>query len=145
MTWDVGDLFINSERVGQRTTVTDDFDSRRDQDVYRFRLERGEGVRLQTDVENNGIPDTVLALYDRQGNLIEFDNDGGAGPNESEIEFENTGATGRFFAVVTPFDRLPTDEVGEGNLNGPNYRGRGDAEDVGVNYSLHFDYFDVIA
>ena len=142
---DVGDFFIDAARVGRRTTVTDDFESRRDQDVYRFRLEEGEGVRLQTDIGNNGIPDTVLALYDGQGRLIAVDDDGGAGPLESEIEYVNTGDAGRFFAVVTPHSRFPRDEIGEGNLDGPNYRGRGDTEDVGVDYSLHFDYLGVIA
>jgi len=137
---DAGDTFATAEKVGSRTTVTDDFGSRRDVDVFRFRLAEGEGVELTTVTPNNGHPDTILALYNSQGQLIASDDDGGSGL-ESELFFTNDGPADRFFVVASAFDRFPDDAVGEGDLSGPDYSGRGGTEDLNINYSIHFELF----
>ena len=140
---DAGDTFATAEKVGSRTTVTNDFDSRRDIDVFRFRLAEGEGVELTTATPNNREPDTILALYNSQGQLIDSDDDSGSSL-ESQLEFTNTGPSDRFFVVASTFDRSPDDAVGEGDLSGPDYSGRGGAEDLNINYSIVFDLFQAI-
>jgi hypothetical protein len=140
---DAGDTFATAEKVGSRTTVTDDFDSRRDIDVFRFRLAEGEAVELTTVTPNNRDPDTVLALYNSQGQLIAFDDDSGSGL-ESELLFTNSGPADRFFVVASAFNRSPDDAVDEGDLSGPDYSGRGGAEDLNINYSINLNFFEVI-
>ena len=135
---DVSDLFSDAQNLkGNNVSFTEDFERRKDQDVFRFRLDEGETVRIETDTEGNR-PDTQIFLFDENGNLLAEDDDSGQGL-ESEITFTNNeGYSGRFFVVVTPYNRDPDDPQTD-FATGPQFSGRGDQGDLNVPYTLSIE------
>ena len=62
-----------------------------------------EGVTYTIDTKGSGIPNTVLALFDANGNAIRVDDDSG-GSGKSSITFTvPSGSEGRFYVGISSF------------------------------------------
>jgi hypothetical protein len=58
-------------------TVTDSISSQEDVDIWRVHLSAGETLRIATDTGSDFTPDTIVAIYDNQGNRLAVDDDSG--------------------------------------------------------------------
>ena len=99
-------------------TNTDSISSQDDVDIWRLHLEEGETLRVTTDTADGFTPDTIVSLFDNNGNLIAVNDDNGM-TFESLLEYEAT-SDGNYFIAVSQYPSFPT---GEGDFahGGPEY------------------------
>jgi hypothetical protein len=117
-------------------TVTDSISSQEDVDIWRVHLSAGETLRIATDTGSDFTPDTIVAIYDNQGNRLAVDDDSG-GFYQSLLEY-NATSDGNYFIAVSQFPSFP---IGEGDFahGGPEYSPTGYWTGPGA-YTLSLDF-----
>ncbi len=121
------DRFENNDSINQARRIHLPFDSKDNlrrytaiepagEDVDYFKFKATAGQTLVTEILTSDV-DTVLGLFDSDGNLIALDDDGGAG-TLSRIVVE-IPADGRYFLAVSAFPDF--DFTGDGGGNGGRY------------------------
>lgn len=88
-----------------------------DIDIWRVHLLEGQTLTLSTDAPDDFTPDTILAVFDNQGNLLAVDDDGGPG-FDAFLQLVAPD-DGNYFVAVSQFPSFPTG--GGGFQNGPEY------------------------
>jgi hypothetical protein len=101
-----------------QVVIEDSISSETDIDIWRFHLDEDETVTLETDTADGFTPDTILALFDHQGQLLAVDDDGSDG-FDSFLQYE-AEEDGNYFVAVSQFPSFPT---GGGDFahGGPEY------------------------
>ena len=77
-------------------------------------------MTISTSTADGFTPDTILALFDNQGNLLSFDDDGGLEGNFKSLLAFTASEPGNYFVAVSQYPNFPT---GEGDFahGGPEY------------------------
>ncbi|MEZ4630787.1 MAG: S8 family serine peptidase [Deinococcales bacterium] len=91
--------FSVTEQILLGTALNASLGSNTDTDIFAIALEAGTTVVIDLETATNGEPDTMLGLYDEQGNQISFSDDYDAGADESRITAD-IDTTGMYYAVV---------------------------------------------
>ena len=104
---------------GEMTTISSAIDSPADVDLYQFQLDRGNTVILDIDAAISGSSlDSVLQLFDAEGNVITNNDDGTAEGESSSldslIEFTAT-ADGTYYIGVSSFANFDYDPINGSN------------------------------
>jgi hypothetical protein len=99
-------------------TAQDSISSQSDIDIWRIHLSAGDTLTITTDTESGLEPDTIVALFDNRGRLIDFNDDNGF-TFESFLQFE-AARSGNYFVAVSQYPSFPT---GGGDFahGGPEY------------------------
>lgn len=104
---------LDGGSYSQQANISDQADV----DMWRVHLNAGDTLRVSTDAPNDFTPDTILAIFDNQGNLLVADDDGGPG-YDAFIQFVAL-EDGNYFIGVSQFPSFPT---GGGSFqDGPEY------------------------
>ena len=108
------------------TTISDAIDSPADVDLYQFRLNQGHTITLDIDAAIiDSDLDSVLQLFDADGNVIVNNDDGVADGETSSLDslIEYTAATaGTYYVGVSSFANFDYDAI-EGSNNFSNDNG----------------------
>lgn len=116
MARDTDGTFRTAQAAGTGT-YSDNLSSGTDVDMFRFHLEAGETVTLQTFNGGDRIPDTYLALFSSRGEVLDTDDDSGSDIYSSYITYTNNGPAADFYAGVSYYGTEPTGR-GQGNYSG---------------------------
>jgi Bacterial pre-peptidase C-terminal domain len=105
------------------TYITDDsFNYPEDVDVWRFHLNAGDTLTIETDTEDPGFPDfpdTMVFLFDHRGQLITSnDDDPRELTFESYLEYNATSSGNYFVAVAQYYSEWAGGDFAHG---GPNF------------------------
>ena len=104
-------------------TAQDRIGGRDDVDLFVFRLEAGQTVTAVTDNGDDGDPDTVLSLFDGNGNVLAVDDDSG-GNFESLLTY-TASSGGTYYIGVSSFSNFPTGDIAPHGPFAPEYSGGG--------------------
>ena len=98
----IDDYLDNSSTSGNLifdTTINGILDFEGDRDWFAINVSNGDNVKI--DLDGISLSDTFLRLFDYQGNLIQFNDDGGNGLNSS-LEFTAT-YDGKYYASAASY------------------------------------------
>ena len=128
MTVEPNDIISDASESGvsaggtRSTIISSSIDTNEDVDLYRFQADAGLGITLDIDIDEPfGGLDSILRLFDANGNQLAVDDDGNA-PGEdfgldSFIGFV-ANFTGDYFVGVSSFSNFNYDPVNGGNSFG---------------------------
>ena len=91
----------DAQSVALGSVVAASLDPSGDDDIFAVTLTAGATLVVDAETASNGVPDTMVAVYDAGGTQLAF-NDDFTG-RESRLEFE-PGADGTYYVLVTAWD-----------------------------------------
>jgi len=93
--------FSDAQTVTLGTAVSGAIDPAGDDDFYSIALTSGITLVVDAETASSGSPDTMIAVYDDDGNQVAFNDDFTS--RESRLEFEPS-ADGTYYVLVTAWD-----------------------------------------
>ena len=93
--------FTNAQAMALGSAVSAEIDPYGDDDVYAVDLTAGTILVADTETASSGAPDTMIAIYDSDGNQVAY-NDDFTG-RESRVQYE-VPADGNYYVLVTAWD-----------------------------------------
>jgi hypothetical protein len=119
---------LNNGSYSQQASIFDQYDV----DMWRVHLNAGDTLTVSADTIDHETPDTILAIFDKRGNLLAVDDDSGPGW-DAFLQFTAL-ESGNYFIGVSQYPSFPT---GGGSFqNGPEYEGVGSGPG---NYTFNLD------
>ncbi len=101
----------NAQEIPFGSALDAALDVASDVDIFTFEVAEGDTVVADVETLSSGSPDTLLALYDAEGQQVAF-NDDFTG-RESRVTYTSeTGGT--YYAVVTPWNAVDPDSATTG-------------------------------